>query len=337
MYISYEDLLGKFETILLGRGVAEDIAHAAAENFAQNSLDGIYSHGVNRFPVVVGYLDKGVIDGKARPECVASIGSFERWDGHMGMGNVNAKLAMDRACELAKQHGIGIVAIGNTNHWMRGGTFGWQAANQGCIGICWTNTMPNTPVWGGLEPKIGNNPFVIGIPQSEGKHVVFDCAMTQFAFGKIEMARMKGEQLPVPGGYDSKGDFTTDPAEIEKTGRALTIGYWKGSSLSLVLDLVAAVLSGGNSVTDVGRKYTDEVGLSQVMIAVDPSHMQGAAITDEIIGRVVADIKSATPVGEKNNIRYPGEHELATRRKNRENGIPVLEEVWAKIEALESR
>jgi len=218
MYISYENLLNKFETILLGRGVDPVIAHAAAENFAQTSLDGVYSHGVNRFPRVISYIDKGVVDGKAKPECVASVGGFERWDGHMGLGNANAKLAMDRACALAHAHGIGVVAIGNTNHWMRGGAYGWQAADNGCVGICWTNTMPNTPAWGGIEPKIGNNPFIISIPQSGGRHIVIDCAMSQFAFGKIEMARMKGEKLPVPGGFDSDGNPTTDPAEIEKTG-----------------------------------------------------------------------------------------------------------------------
>ena len=332
--ISYDELRAKFEAILIKHGVDKEIANVAAENFAQTSLDGVYSHGVNRFPRVISYLDKGVIDGKAKPECVAKFGSFERWDGHMGLGNANAKIAMNRACELARESGIGIVAIGNTNHWMRGGAYGWQAADNGCVGICWTNTMPNTPVWGGIEPKIGNNPFIIGIPQSEGKHIVIDCAMSQFAYGKIEMARMKGEKLPVPGGYDTAGNLTTDPAEIEKSGRFLTIGYWKGSGLSLALDLVAAILSGGNTVTDIGKKYTEEVGLSQIMIAIDPKHMQTAKITDEIISRVIDDIKTATPTKPDGKIFYPGEMELATREKNKLEGIPVLEEVWEQIEAL---
>ena len=332
--IPYEELRAKFETILLRHGVNEEIARTAAENFAQTSLDGVYSHGVNRFPRVISYIDKGVIDCSARPECVARIGSFERWDGHMGMGNANAKLAMDRACELAHECGIGLVAIGNTNHWMRGGAYGWQAADKGCIGICWTNTMPNTSVWGGIEPKIGNNPFIISIPRSSGKHIVVDCAMSQFAYGKIEMARMKGETLPVPGGFDTAGNPTTDPAEIEKSGRMLTIGYWKGSGLSILLDLAAAVLSGGNTVTDIGRKYTEEIGLSQVMIAVDAGKMQTPAITDEITSRVIDDIKTATPSKPGGKILYPGEMEYETRQKNLAGGIPVLEEVWAQIEAL---
>lgn len=334
MRIQANELRKIFLEILISRGVDRAIAEMAADNFTQSSLDGIYSHGINRFPRVIEYLDKGVIDGTAKPECTARMGAFERWDGKMGMGNVNARLAMDRACELARESGIGVVAIGNTNHWMRGGAYGWQAADKNCIGICWTNTMPNTPAWGGVEARIGNNPFVIGIPQSGGEHVVIDCAMSQFAYGKIEMARMKGEQLPVPGGWDSKGEYTCDPAEIEKTQRVLTIGYWKGSGLSIALDLVAAILAGGNTVTDIGRKYTEEVGLSQVLIAIDPTHMNTAALTDSIIKTVVDDIKTATPTTPGSDIRYPGEMERRTREENLVKGIPVLDEVWEKIQSL---
>ena len=150
------------------------------------------------------------------------------------------------------------------------------------------------------------------------------------------MARMKGEQLPVPGGWDSEGNITTDPAEIEKTQRVLTIGYWKGSGLSIALDLVAAILSGANTVTDIGRKYTEEVGLSQVMIAIDPRHMNTAALTDNIIKTVVEDIKTAEPTTPGGKIFYPGELELVTRRENIENGVPVLEEVWETIQSLKA-
>lgn len=334
MRIPYQQMKETFKKILLNHQVNPKSAAIAAENFAQSSADGIYSHGVNRFPRLVSYLEKGLIDANAEPECIARIGSMERWDGHLGLGNVNAHLAMEHACETAKAAGIGIVAIGNTNHWMRGGAYGWQAARHGCIGICWTNTAPNMPVWGGKNAKIGNNPFVISIPRSNGAHMVFDCAMSQFAYGKIEMARMKGEALPVPGGWDRQGSITTDPAEIEATQRVLPIGYWKGSGLSMMLDLVAAILSGANTVTDIGRKYTEEIGLSQVLIAIDPTQFHAADTTDSIIERVVQDIKSSERVSPDTQIRYPGERERKTRAEHMENGIPVLDDVWNQILAF---
>ena len=111
---------------------------------------------------------------------------------------------MARAIALSREHGIGCVAMANTNHWMRGGTYGWQAADAGVIGICWTNTMPNVPPWGGAEPAIGNNPLVIAVPRAKG-HVVLDMAMSQFSYGALESYRKRGELLPVEGGFDARG------------------------------------------------------------------------------------------------------------------------------------
>lgn len=333
MRIKYEELENKFKEILESRGFSEDNAKAAAGVFAKNSLDGIYSHGVNRFPRVINYLDKGEIDPSAIATVELKMGAFERWNGHRGFGPLNATLAMDRACELAKENGIGIVALGNNNHWMRGGSYGWQAADKGCIGICWSNTMPNMPAWGGKDRKIGNNPFIMAVPRSNGAHVVVDCAVSQFSYGKIEEARLKGQQLPVPGGYDTEGNLTTDPAEIEKTWRVLPMGYWKGSGISILLDVVATVLTNANSVADIGT-FGDEVGLTQIMIAIDPSKANTVEVTDSIVERIIDDIKSSEPVKEGGEVFYPGEMELRTRRDNYENGIPVIDEVWEKINSL---
>lgn len=334
MRIFYEELRETLERILLVHGVSPENAALAAENYARNSLDGVYSHGVNRFPRTIDYLDRGLIDGKVRPVQLFAVGGLERWDGQLGLGNVNALLMMDRAVTLAKERGLGLVAIGNTNHWMRGGAFGWQTAEAGCIGICWTNTKPNTPAWGGLDNRIGNNPFVVAIPHSGGNHVVLDMAMTQFAYGKVEQAAMQGELLPVPGGYDANGQLTADPAAIRDGGRHLTIGYWKGSGLSIVLDLMAAILSGGNTVTEIGQKYQEEIGLSQVFLAIDPEKMQDSSLTDAAIRRVAEDIQASLPAVEGRAITYPGERTLETRQKNLKQGIPILDNVWGKILAL---
>ncbi len=334
MRVEYKDLLAKFQRILESRGFSADHAESAAAVFAKNSLDGVYSHGVNRFPRVVEYLDKGEINPGAIATCEASMGAIERWDGHRGFGPLNAKLAMDRACELAKEYGVGVVALGNNNHWMRGGSYGWQAADAGCIGICWSNTMPNMPAWGGKDRKIGNNPFIMAIPKSNGHHAVIDCAVSQFSYGKIEEARLKGQKLPVPGGYDTKGNLTDDPAEIEKTWRVLPMGYWKGSGISIALDLIATVLTDGNSVRKIGT-FGDEVGLSQVMIAISPEKFNTAEETDAIMDEILKDIKASEPAAENGEVFYPGELELKTREDNLKNGIPVIDEVWEKLNSLE--
>ncbi|WP_372712817.1 3-dehydro-L-gulonate 2-dehydrogenase [Ilyobacter sp.] len=332
--IKYDDMVKEFERILLKKGFDAKTANRSARLFADNSLDGVYSHGVNRFPRVMSYVDKGYIKIDAKPTVEASMGSFERWNGNLAMGNTNAQSAMDRAIELARTSGIGIVAIKNTNHWMRGGTFGWQAADAGMIGMCWTNTMPNMPAWGTKDRNIGNNPFVMAIPRSNKEHVVVDCAMAQFSYGKIEQTKIEGKQLPVAGGFDTEGRISTDPTEIEKTWRVLPMGFWKGSGMSVALDLIAAVLSGGHSVTSIGKNCEDEYGLSQIVIAIDPSQMNSINMTDGIIDEVLEDIKSSEASDANGKIFYPGEMEMNTRKDNTENGIPVVEDIWNTITSM---
>ena len=334
MRITFDELVKVFAEKLEKRGVPREDALLAGQILAQNSLDGIYSHGVNRFPRLVSYIDKGYIDPKAKAEKVASFGAYEQWDGHLALGMVSAKIAMDRAIEIAKQYGIGLVAIRNTNHWMRGGYYGWQAADQGMIGICWTNTQPNMPAWGANDRRIGNNPFVMAVPNQNGEHIVLDPATNPFSYGKIEMTKFEGKQLPVPGSFDEEGNMTTDPGAIEKTWRVLPVGYWKGSGMSILLDLVAAILAGGNTVTDIGRMTSDEYGLSQVLIAIDPERFNAPGFTEEAINRVIEDVTSSVPATEGKAVRYPGQNSLATRRKNLEEGIPVLDNIWEQISAL---
>lgn len=333
MRIHYEDMKNELTRILLKKGFSEERAAQAAVLFADNSLDGVYSHGVNRFPRVVEYIDKGYIKPDTVPTLLGSLGAIEQWDGNLGMGNLNAKFCMNRAIELSADYSIGCVALRNTNHWMRGGAYGWQAANAGRIGICWTNTQPNMPAWGAVDRRIGNNPLVMAIPRKDG-HVVVDAAMSQFSYGKIEEHKLKNKPLPVPGGFDTAGNVSTDPQEIEKTWRVLPIGFWKGAGLSIVFDLLAAVLSGGNSTAQIGRLGADEYAVSQVFIAIDPFKLNDADKTEQVMADTLEYIKGSMPAEEGENIRYPGEGTLMKRAENLQHGIPVDEAIWNKITGM---
>ncbi len=334
MRIPAQELKAEFEKLLISRGFDEENAAEAAEVFTANSVDGIYTHGVNRFPRVISYLDHGTIKPQNVATCVNACMAFERWDGKRGMGPLNARKAMARACDLSEQFGIGVVALGNNNHWMRGGTYGWQAADRGKIGICWSNTQPNMPAWGGMDKKIGNCPYVMAVPRLDGRHLVLDMAVSQFSYGKIEEYRLKGKQLPVYGGFDTKGNLTCDPAEIEKSWRVLPMGYWKGSGFSVLLDAVATVLSAGHSVKEIGT-FGDEVGLTQIMIAMDPGKMNRKGETDNIVRAICDDLHSSIPDKEGGKVYYPGEREFLTRQENLKNGVPVIDEVWESIKKLE--
>ena len=270
--VSYQDLFDALLRVLLKIGFEPRSAQRCAQLFAESNRDGVYSHGLNRFPRFLAMIQSGLIDIHVKPALLTSFAAMERWDGKIGPGNLNAWHGMERAIALSREHGIGCVALANTNHWMRGGSYGWQAADAGVIGICWTNTLPNLPPWGASDPRVGNNPFIIAVPRPKG-HVVLDMAMSQFSYGALASYRMRGELLPVDGGFDTEGKLTRDPGAIEASNRPLPIGFWKGSGLALMLDLLAAVLSGGKASYQIEPVPERETMVSQVFIAIDPSFL----------------------------------------------------------------
>jgi 3-dehydro-L-gulonate 2-dehydrogenase len=328
MRIPFETLKAQFERVLVSINVNHDTAAACAEVFAANSRDGVHSHGLNRFPVFVEYIREGLIDMRAVPTLANAIGAIEQWEGNHGPGMLNAQFCMDRAINLARENGIGCVAIKNTNHWMRGGTYGLQAAEAGYIGICFTNTITNLPPWGGMEPRLGNNPLIIAVPKQDG-HVVLDMAISQYSFGKLSQYKDQNKPLPVPGGYDAKGNLTTDATAIADSKRALPIGFWKGSGLSLVLDLLATVLSGGNSTAAITKADRKETDVSQVFICIKTDSERNASLIAEIIEYA----KSSSKDGD-NEILYPGENMLLTREQSLKEGVWVDEAIWEKVKAL---
>ncbi|QCR24141.1 3-dehydro-L-gulonate 2-dehydrogenase [Pontibacter sp. SGAir0037] len=327
MKISFEQLTSEFKRVLLKLNFSEERAALCARIFAENSRDGVYSHGLNRFPVFVQAVKDGLIAIDAEPAAVSRNGVVETWDGHLAPGMYTATRAMERAIALAKENGMGCVAVKNTNHWMRGGTYGWQAAAAGCIGICATNSIANMPPWGGTEARLGNNPLVIAIPRQKGS-VVLDMAISQFSYGKLQEYDLQGKELPFEGGYDEHGNLTKDPAQIRASERPLPIGYWKGSGLSLVLDVLVASLSGGRSVEQITQAGA-EAGVSQFFLCIDASKLD-----DAVADAIIAYTKSSALTDKDGEIRYPGESSLAKRHQHEQEGIPVNEEIWQQVQEL---
>jgi 3-dehydro-L-gulonate 2-dehydrogenase len=319
MRVSHAELRQTLRRVLLKVGFEQARADLCARLFADTDRDGVHTHGLNRFPRFLEMIGGGVVDVSARATLVEARGAFERWDGNGGPGNLNAYDSMERAVELSRRHGLGCVALKNTNHWMRGGSYGWQAAEAGALAVCWTNTMPNLPPWGGSRPLLGNNPLVLAVPRPAG-HVVLDMAMSQFSYGSLAAYRERGEELPVEGGFDAEGRLTRDPRAVEESGRPLPAGYWKGSGLALLLDMAAALLSGGLATHQIPADPLEETRLSQVFIAFDLSAFGGSSTADEI----VENLSQASAEGE--DVRYPGERTL--------KGIPVDPSVWEQVQKL---
>ncbi len=303
-----------------------------ARIFAENTRDGVHSHGINRFPGFVDYVRRELIDVHAEPVLVGGFGAFERWDGRRGAGVLNAHAAMGRAIQVAREHGMGCVALRNTNHWMRAGTYGLQAAEAGCIGLCWTNTKVIMPPWGSTEPKLGNNPLVVCVPR-KGEHLLLDMAMSQFSLGRLLIADKSSERLPVPGGFDEQGHLTDDAGKILRSKCPLPIGYWKGSGLALLLDCVVSVLSGGQATFQIGSG-ADETNVSQVFIAVDLVRTGCAETSAFAVDRILDDVRAAKPMNPGERVSFPGGRASQRRRASEQEGMSVDAEIWRAVKAL---
>ena len=324
--VTYEEMKTEFKRILMSNNFSDQKAEHCAAIFATNTLEGIHSHGINRFPRFVEYIQKGFVIPNATPEQVHSVGALEQWNGNLGPGPLNATICTERAMELAADNGLGCVACANTNHWMRGGTYGWQSAHKGFAFIGWTNTTPNMPAWGASESKLGNNPLVFAVPFGN-EAIVLDFAMTQFSYGKIETTEQHGKDLPFPGGFNNANELSNKPGEILETMRGLPIGYWKGAGLSLLLDILATILSAGLSTKDLGLQEAEH-GVSQVFIAIDIKKLSNFPAIEKTIKEIIADYKSAALIQADNPLRYPGEKIVQTRFENLKSGIPVNKNSW---------
>lgn len=322
------EIYSTLNSILQKNGFSKENAEILAEILTENTIVGVASHGVNRFASFIKLVKSGYISPTAIPTKINSFNALEQWDGNLGAGPLNAMLMTKQALKLAEEFGIGCIALKNSNHWMRPGYYAWEAAQKGFVFICWTNTIPIMPPWGSKEPRTGNNPIVFGVPRKEG-NIVLDMALSQFSYGKLATYRREEKELPYIGGYDEDGNLSKDPAQIYKTQRPLPIGLWKGAGLSLLLDLIATILSGGNSTYELSKENVDS-GMSQVYIAIDPRKFASSEILEQSVNEILDYYLMAEKSGDE-NISYPGERIVKTKASNLENGANIDENIWNKI------
>lgn len=334
MRIEYNVVKENVKKALLNAGLSEEQAETCATIHSQSNADGIESHGLNRVPRFVEYVQRGWVDPKGKPELIHAKGAVENYDGNLGIGITNAIYCADRAVELAKVHGIGCVALKNTTHWMRGGTYAWRMAEAGYMGMSWTNTESCMPLWGSDEPGVGNNPFCIAIPREDGP-IVLDMAMSQYAYGKLGVYRLAGKELPYPGGFDKDGNLTSDPGAIEESKRILPTGYWKGSGMAIVLDLAAALMANGKSGADLDEENQGScTGCCQIFIAYDPYLFGSKDEIQTMLNKRVDAADSSHPEKEGGKVTCPGERTMDVRKASMENGVQVDDQIWSQVKAI---
>ena len=278
MPINADKLIDFATAVYASAGVPEADARLIADTLVQADLWGHQSHGVLRLGWYLDRIRNGVMKPRTTPEFVVDAGAIAVIDGHDGVGHVLTMLATNEAIKRAKAHGMGAVAVRNSNHFGTCMYYTRRVAAAGCVAMLTSNGGPAMAPWGGRKKIIGTNPFSVAAPVSaDGARAPFvvDMAATGVARGKIYLAKNKNLPIPLGWAISKDGAPTTDPQEAID-GIILPMAEHKGYAIATMVDMMSGVLSGSGFLSAVHSPYkTAEVShCGHLMIAMDISKFQ---------------------------------------------------------------
>jgi L-2-hydroxycarboxylate dehydrogenase (NAD+) len=343
------EVLREFATrIFVHFGVPKEDAAQAADVLASADLRGIDSHGVARLYSYYGMLSEGHINPRAKISIVRSTMTTATIDGDNGLGLVVGPQANRIALDMAGKAGSGWVSVCNTNHFGIAGYYVLQALERDLIGWAMTNsTALVAPLWG-AQRMLGTNPIAIAFPGKEEPPIVIDMATCAVAYGKIEIARRKGEPIPVGWGIDKNGNNTTNPDDTVNGGCLLPLGSdrerggHKGYALAMMVDVLCGVLSGANwgpfappfalrqeiPTRSVGQGIGHYFGAMRIDGFIDPDDFKRQ------IDDYVRVFRASKPAPGTNGPLIPGDPEREAERERRKSGIPLLMPVVEDLRAI---
>ncbi len=306
-----------------------------ARHLVGANLAGHDSHGVGMIPAYVAGIERGDLKPSNTPEDLIASGPFLVVDAHLALGQKVAADSVMRASAIAGSQGICVLNLVNAHHIGRIGHYAEMAAGVGLVSMFWVNVAHNrAPVapFGGRQGRLGTNPHTVGIPKSGGEPVILDFATSRIAMGKVRVANNKGEQVATDILLDAEGKPTTNPAVMYETpiGALLAFGEHKGSGISIVAEILSAVLGHG---TSVNQALDSEAIINNLFgIFIDPSRLGlGPAERDARLKDFLDYVKSSTPRNAKKPVLVPGEPERLSRARRLVEGIPVDAETWRQI------
>ena len=322
-----------FQTV----GVLQEDAKTAAAAMVEANLCGVDSHGVRMLPGYITLIRNGKINPMGQIQVIRETQVIAHLDGNLALGSVVGFHAMQMAVKKAKTSGLGFSLVRNSTHWGRAAFYSTLAAREGCIGICFVNTESNMPPWGAKEPRIGNNPLSVSAPRASGEPVVLDMAMSQAAWYKIVMYNRESRKVPIGWGLDNEGRPTDNPAAILKSKRMVPMGQHKGSGLSLMIDIMTGILSGGKycgELSEEGKGQPWATGYSQAFIAIDIVSFIPLEEFQRRVDQLVTYVKGAQTAEGFSEITVPGERAWQEKAMRERDGIPLDEITLGELHTL---
>jgi LDH2 family malate/lactate/ureidoglycolate dehydrogenase len=310
------------QKILLAHGLPEADAAIVAACLVSADLRGVDTHGLARLPIYLDRLRRGLINPRPVlvPQRVTPVAAA--LDGENGFGFVVGTRAMNEAIEIAREYGLGLVCVRRSTHFGMAASYVRQALDAGLVSLVFSNASPAMPPWGGRRALLGTNPFAAGAPGNPP--FLLDMSTAVAARGKIRRAERRGESIPLGYALDADGRPTTD-AKAALAGVVLPVGGYKGSGLSMLMDILGGVISGAAYAGDVGDQYkvfdrAQDVGHFFLTMKTDlfVSKAEYRARMATLVQRV-RDCPKAEGFSE---ILLPGEPEARHEETHRRTGLP---------------
>lgn len=301
------------ETILMGNGFNEDHARSITDIMYACQQDDCHSHGLHRLLMCVESIKSGRIDGTAVPTITDAGPSVVRANANKGMSLLALQAALPQLIEKAKKNGIAALSINNCYHFSALWPEVEKLSEAGLAAIAMVPSHAWVAPAGGTRGTLGTNPLAFSWPR-RGKHpFTFDFATSQFARGEVELYRRAGKALPEGVAIDKDGKPTTDP-EAAMNGAMLTFGGYKGSALSIMIELLAGPLIDdltSKESMDFAEGKPEAPYHGEILIAIDPNLLSGgkAVANDERAERLFADIIDQ-------GARLPSQRRYVAREKN---------------------
>ncbi len=317
--IPFDGLVTLLAEIFRQGGCSTDVADIIAQNMAAAERDGARSHGVFRVPGYLGSLASGWVDGKVDPVVEDVAPGFIRVDGRNGFALPALAAARAQLVAKARTNGIALLAIRNAHHFSALWPDVEPFAREGLVAIEMVNSMASVVPHGGNRKLYGTNPLGFAAPRRVGDPLVFDQASSAIANGDVQIAAREGHHLPPGFGVDASGAPTTDPRAVLDGGALLPFGGYKGSSIAMMMEIMAAALAGGN--------FSFEVDFSQHPGAATPNSAQTLIVIDPNMGargdfaaRLEVLVDELRAAGQD---RLPGDRRYANRREAMTLGVPL--------------
>ena len=332
--IAADDLRDFTRRVLVGIGLDDPGAEAAAGCLVEANLRGVDSHGVLRLLQYSQSIAAGEVNPRPAVEVTRSVGPTALVLAGGGYGFVPSRMAMDLAIELAGAHGIGLVGVRDSHHFGMAAYYAERASARGLIGIVATNTGPVMAPPGVTRPIAGNNPIAFAVPRRPpASPVVLDMALSGTAFGRIRLAAAEGRTIPLGWAHDASGEPTTDAAVALAAGLLAPMGGHKGYGLSLIVEVLTGVLTGSpfGSRSDAHRHR--EGGVGHLFGALRPDLFIERRVFEDSVEAFVGELKHA-PAQLGVEVLLPGEIEQRTRVERSLRGVPISVELAAQVDAL---